>query len=126
MLPIVFEGAIEFLESRHFGDKMPHIMTFDNYDEIINLLWEAKDFVKKVFGIVGVQKYNINCFFFQLIASKILSFEWVGTTAVNCVITRDKNDKYLFKDRARWEGFTFRTGGRQRSVSFLDILRSTD
>ena len=101
-------------------------MTFDNYDEIINLLWEAKDFVKKVFGVVGVQKYNINCFFFQLIASKILSFEWVGTTSVNCVISCGVNDKYLFKDRARWEEFTFRTSGRQRSVSFLEILRSTN
>ena len=91
MLHIVYDGALT-LESEYFSAKetMPYCINHDAYNDMPNKLWESADWRKSVFGIKTVTKYNINAFFFQLIDTKILSFEWTnGTAGLVCVFGTD-------------------------------------
>jgi len=123
MLPIVHEGAVRFLSSCHFSDKMPYLITNADSDGMLDLLWNNPDWRKEVFGIKTVQKYNVTAFFFQLLATKILSFQWTNVKReVVCVLTRDKHDKYRYLDVSAWDGFHFRSkrhGGAKVHLSSL-------
>ena len=117
MLPIVHQGAVDFLDSNHFADSLARIVvTNADHDLIPDLLWESADWRISVFGKKTVQKYNVHSFFFQLLATKILSFEWKNNTKeVRCVRTRDESGRLLFRDRASWDGFKFRPARAQRA-----------
>ena len=111
MLPIVYEGALAFLESEYFSarETMPYRITYDAYDDMTNKLWESADWRKNVFGVKTVTKYNVNAFFFQLIGTRILSFEWTNaSTGLVCVFGTDVNNQFLYKQPHSWKGFTFR------------------
>ena len=77
MLPVVYEGVVEFLDSEYFSARefMPYPIVHDDVDAMPNRLWESADWKKKVFGIKEVSKYNVNAFFFQLVGTGILTFE---------------------------------------------------
>ena len=81
LLPIVYEGAVEFLESEYFAglDFMPYSVTHDEPEAVTDRLWNSGDFKKNIFGKKSVTKYNVNAFFFQLVATGILIFEWTDT-----------------------------------------------
>ena len=50
----------------------------------------------------------MNSFFFQLFATKMLSFVWKnGGTSLACELTRDKDDNFVYENIASWEGFKF-------------------
>ena len=73
MLPILHEGAVSFLSSSYFLDQMPYEITPNNYEGLVDILWKLPDWVKAIFGKKTVAKYSIHSFFFQLIATKIIS-----------------------------------------------------
>ena len=52
MLPIVYEGALAFLESEYFSarETMPYRIAYDAYDVMTNKRWESADRRKNVFG----------------------------------------------------------------------------
>ena len=56
----------------------------------------------------AVHQYNINSFFLQLLATKILSFvlRKVGTS-ITCELTRDEDDNFVSTKLGSWEGFAF-------------------
>ena len=124
MLPIVHAGALEFLSSSLFSDQMPYDITNADCEGMPNILWESKDMRKKVFGVATVDKHNVYSFFFQLIAAKMLEFTWASGEGVRCAFVRDANDNKVYNDKAKWEGFTFRTsshGGKQ--YQFIELLK---
>jgi superfamily II DNA/RNA helicase len=43
MLPIVFEGAVEFLGTELFKGQMPYVITHDDSEGLPNILWESND-----------------------------------------------------------------------------------
>ena len=101
MLPIIYEGAVDFLDSEYFSgqDFMPYTITQNDKERIPNRLWESADYKKKIFGFTNVAKYNANAFFFQLVATGILTFNWVN--ANKTVIYRfGKNINNVIKYKA--------------------------
>ena len=72
----------------------------------------------------NVAKYNVNAFFFQLVAAGLLTFKWINAkTGVVCTIGTDDNNEIKYKIPKYWEGFTFRKAGRGGgTVPFSDIL----
>ena len=122
ILPVV-EGAVPFLSSSYFSDQMPYEITPNNCEGLVDILWKSPDWIKSIFGKKTVAKYNVHSFFFQLIATKIISFQWVGSTHVTCMLTRDNNDKYICNNAVSWEGFTFCSKEWERSTeTFLSLL----
>ena len=124
--PILFEGAVEFLGSKRIQDALPLEITYASCDDILDLLYMDRDWLIRVFGMYTVRKYNVASFFFQLFATKILSFEWHGAKGVSCVLSRDKNDNYLYLDVKQWEGFEFRNkkqGNLRNAISFKECLQ---
>ena len=75
MLPIVFEGAVEFLGTELFKGQMPYQIIHDDSVRLSNILFESNDMRLKVFEKKTISKYNVHSFFFQLAASGIISFE---------------------------------------------------
>ena len=89
MLPIIYKGAVEFLDSDYFSgqDFMPYTITHDDKESMPNRLRESADYRKKICGFENVAKYNVNAFFFQLVATGILTFNWINANKnVVCVI----------------------------------------
>ena len=119
ILPIVYEGAMEFMDSDCLIKGLPTIeIDHTNGDEILDLLAKDGDWLLRVFGKKTVTKYHVASFFLQLIAAEILSFEWKNGKVV-CGRNRDRNVKLLFKHKIKWEGFTFRTKAQGRAMKFL-------
>ena len=121
MLPIVYDGALEFLESEYFSAKetMLYCINHDVHNDMPNKLWESADWRKAVFGIKTVTKYDINAFFFQLIGTKILYVEWTNTTsALVCVFGTDDDGKLIYKLPLNWKGFKFISKGVRRTNSY--------
>ena len=129
MIPIIYKGIIEFLDSEYFCGKdfMPYPITHEMRENLPNRLWESPDYRKKIFGIKNVAKYNVNSFFFQLLAAGILTFKWVDAqTGVVCTFGTDDNNKIKYKIPKNWKGFTFRKPGRGGgTIDFSDILNKT-
>ena len=128
ILPVVFEGAKEFLSSCALTDKTPFLFNFNNTNDLLDLLHNNNDMKLKVFGKVSIKKYNVAAFFFQCLATNLMSIEW-ESGKVCCVVSRDSNDKCIYNDIKNWEDFTFRTAftGRGRAikkVSFLSLCRT--
>ena len=129
MILIIYEGAIEFLDSEYFSGKdfMPYPITHETKENLPNRSWESADYRKKIFGIKNAAKYNVNSFFFQLLAAGILTFKWVDAkTGVVCTFGTDDNNKIKYKRPKNWKGFTFRKPGRGGgTIYFSDILNKT-
>ena len=126
LLPIVYEGAVEFLQSEYFSgvNFMPYSVTHEEPESVTDRLWNSGDYKKKIFGKKSVTKYNVNAFFFQLVATGILTFEWNNTeTKVVCTLGTDDNEIFKYKNTIFWKGFNFRTAKRDgASVSYSHIF----
>ena len=80
---------------------------------------------KTFLGKKTVCQYNVFSFFFQLIATKILSIDYEGNDGVRFVLTRGQQDQFLYKDVSAWKGFEFRGAERGSNLlSFADISRN--
>ena len=125
MLPIVYEGAYAFLQSNYFSDAgfMPYPISHGEYDAAIDNLWDSADWRKSVFGVKKVTRYNINSFFFQLLATGILRFEWTNATmGIVLVVVKDTAGKFKYHTLSYWYGFKFRSktwGGNPVAFSSL-------
>ena len=123
MLPIAHEGAVLFLSSSYFSNQMPYETTPNNCKGLVDILWKSPDWIKSIFGKKTVAKYNIHSFFFQLIATKIISFQWVGSNHDTCILTCDNNDKYIYNNAVSCEGSIFRSKEWGRSTeTILSLL----
>ena len=114
ILPVVFEGAVEFLDSDYFLGRhnMPYPLTHETTHDMTNKLWESNDWRTKVFGLKSVKKYNVHSFFFQLIGAGILTFKWANNKSeVTCVLAKDKKGLLKHKSVNSWKGFYFRRRG---------------
>ena len=91
---------------------MPHTITHDDKERIPNRLWESADYEKKIFGFKNVAKYNVNAFFFQLVAMSILTFNWVNADKnVVYLFGKDINNVIKYKVPSYWKGLCFRRSG---------------
>ena len=101
ILPIIYEGAKEFLGSSHFAAYLRETkLSYDEPDELCESLWGSEDWRKKVFGKKAVAKYNVFSFFFQLAALRLIDFVTVRKTSdVLCVLSRDEKDKLKYKKK---------------------------
>ena len=43
ILPMLYEGAVEFLDSSYFNDQLVFEMTLESVDGLIDILWVSKD-----------------------------------------------------------------------------------
>jgi len=50
------------------------MICYSDIEGLVDLLYKDSDWTERVFAIKTVSKYNVAAFFFQLIATKILSF----------------------------------------------------
>ena len=117
ILPIIYEGALEFLSSKVLTDKLPFEISLSNCDELLDTLYKEESWLIRVFGISTVKKYNVASFFFQLIGSKMLSFESKGKGSQAVIVfTRDMGGQCSFKNIVNWEGFLFRTKDHGRAM----------
>ena len=106
ILPITYEGALEFLLSKVLTDKLPFEISLSNCEELLDTLYKEESWLIRVFGISTVKKYNVASFFSQLIGSRMLSFEIKGKGSQAVIVfTRDKGGQYSFKNIVNWEGF---------------------
>ena len=101
MLPIIVTGAMEFLSRYAFrrGLKKANPITFDNTANLSKLLTENADHRRLVFWVKTGAVYGIHSFLFQLVATKILSFQWQN----NCKelvygVTKDKRGNCKYKN----------------------------
>ena len=127
MLPIVHQQAKEFLSCHLFGDNYrKHELTFDNMEEVPNILSDSDDWKIKIFGKSTVCKYNIFCFFFQLLATGILSIDYEEKSGVRFLLTRDDDGNFLYNKVSAWRGFEFRTiSKRNNTVTFADLMSAS-
>ena len=121
MLPIVPSGAMDFLSSDAFARGMENVnpITFENARDL-----PKADNQKLVFGVKTVPAYNINAFFFQLVATGILEFVWQNNGKELCyALSENKHNQHNYKDMRQWSGFEFRTAQPTgRLMSFASQL----
>ena len=115
--------------SKHFKDALREAnpITHLNADAILGTLGKKKyaDWRKDVFGKKTVHQYNVRSLSFQLVVTKILSFEWKhNATEVKFFITKDGNGVVTFKDVRSWNGFEFRSAAfGARKIPYANILQ---
>jgi superfamily II DNA or RNA helicase len=122
MLPVMYDGVMTFLASDHFrlGLHEANPVTMSNAGEITQLLTSFPDYRKMVFAVKTVPNYCVDAFLFQLVASKILTFNQVikkGKKEIQCALAKDDNEKYLYKNIKYWSGFEFRA--RQHGAALV-------
>jgi len=66
MLPIVYEGVYSFLKCDYFSGtgSMPYPISDNSYNNTIERIWDSADWIKGVFGMKEVARYNVNSLFF--------------------------------------------------------------
>ena len=109
--------------SSHFEGIIGKPINTENCDSFVDSLNDSPDYLRKVFGKVGVARYNCNAFFFQLVAARILEFQWRGDEII-FAIARDDADKHKHKTVTNWEGYEFRTAQRGSNVPWSKIVSS--
>ena len=115
------------MKSTRLASKLPLLLTHDNKDDLINTLWEDKDFCKDVFGIKNPTKRNVIGFFLQLIATKIISFELVNNNALQCVMIKQTTGRYVYEDTYSWLGIEFRSPRRgNAAISLFDTIEAQE
>ena len=127
--PIVYEGAIAFLKSSYLNDNIRSMtITFANPNALTSILWDSGDWRKQVFGKKSVQRYNVNSFFAQLVAKRIITFQWdQKDNEISPVLGRADNDEFIYNNIASWEGFTFRSSARGGgTIDYFDILHDNN
>ena len=103
---------------------MPYAVTYDDQESMTNRLWDSGDYTKKIFGFKKVSKYNVNAFFFQLVATGILEFKWMNAKKnVVCVFGEDDKGVLKYKIPTYWKGICFRTTGRGgRIIDYTSVF----
>ena len=77
----------------------------------------------KVFGRETVTRYQVTVFYIQLFATKVISFEKIGTKSVSVAVSEDGRNNKLFEDILNWEGIEFHESGcGGRLVPFEEVL----
>ena len=126
MLPIVPSGAMDFLSSDAFATGMENAnpITFENARDLPKVLSQNADNQKLVFNVKTVPAYNINAFFFQLVATGILEFVWQNNGKELCyALSKNIHNQHNYKDIRQWSGFEFRTAQPTgRLMSFASQL----
>ena len=130
ILPVVAEGVLKFLGSDHFKDyiRESNPVTNANADSILESLSKDRnsEWRKDVFGLKSVKVYNIRAFFFQLVGSKMLGFEWSNNAKnINYVLHKDEGDIYQYKKMTSWSGFGFREARHGAKAKTYDELKDT-
>ena len=104
--------VITFLQSDDVTKALPLLAKNDNLTDV---LWKASAEMKEaIFGMKYATKYNCDCLFLQLIASKLIKLE-KRNEGLTWVITRsrDKHHSFVFHhnflDPKQWVGFNFIT-----------------
>ena len=111
------------MKSTWLTSTLPLLRNHDNSNNTINTLWEGKDWCKNVFGTNSPPKGNIVRFFFQLIATKIISFALVNKSNLKCIITVQSNGKYRYEDASIWAGIEIRSPKKGGAEMYLtDII----
>jgi hypothetical protein len=59
-------------------------ITFENSSDLTKTLTESSGHQKMVFDVKNVKAYNINSFFFQRVATNILTFAWQNNNKSLC------------------------------------------
>ena len=116
---------MEFLSSDYFSGKhvMPYTVTMEDSDIMPNKLWESGDWRKVVFRIKSISRYNVHCFFFQLIGAGLLTYQWASNKIkVKYILTTDAQGKYKFKSISNWMGFHFRRKGHGGATVMYSTL----
>ena len=93
-----------------------------NFDEIIGLISKDNGWCKTVFGLQTVTKYNVARFFFQVLATEILTVELLGGKSVALVIDRAPADNFLYNDPVNWKDMKFCKRGRGGAAVPFSIL----
>jgi hypothetical protein len=125
MFPVVYNGAMEFLSSNCLKESLLEFspFTFDNAESIPKTLLNNTDLRKREFGIQTVQRYSVQAFYLQLVASKILAFELTDKKQLKYVLAKEAAGNHCYKDlKYYWSGFQFksaRPGGKSVSYQFL-------
>ena len=110
MLPVVFDGASDFLGSSHFEEGLKNDVTYKDCEFLPDLIWNSDDWRKRVFGVKSIAKKNVYSFFFQLLATNLIEFQWRDNKKrLVCVLSRDDRDKMRYKKAENWVGFEFRS-----------------
>ena len=122
ILPVIYSGAMEFLESRRFNNKMPIDLTMENYESFVGKLAKDKDWLLKVFGKETVSRYQVTAFYFQLFTARIISFGKNGSNSVSVAVSKDGQKNKLFKNIFKREGIQSRASGRGgRVIPFKEV-----
>ena len=74
---MIYSGDFKFMKSDRLRSTLPLVVYRNNSNTTINTLWEDKDRCKEVFGAKSPKRTNRVGLCFQLIATKIISFELV-------------------------------------------------
>ena len=69
-LPAIYSGAMEFLESRRYNDKMPIELTIDVCDFFVDKPAKDKDWLLTVFEKEMVTRYQVSTFNFKPFCNK--------------------------------------------------------
>ena len=104
---MIFSGAQDFLKSSCLRRAMAPEFTVLNHNNLVNYLYNAVDWCKRVFGYKMVKKYHVTGFFFQFLATDMLNFEVIGRNALRCFITETPGGKDKYLDPMLWEGMMF-------------------
>ena len=76
----------------------------------------------KVFGKETVSRYQVTAFYFQLFATRIISFEKNCTNSVSVAVSKDRQKNKLFKNILKWEGIQFCASGHGgRVIPFKEV-----
>jgi len=114
----VHSGAIEFLSSARYTNAIKFVLTNKDCDELVNTLFQDRDWTHRVFGKYKVNKYTMSALFLQLIATEILEFESSADGTVECVFFCDAKGEYNYLNKLNWEGFIFRTKSSNKVLGF--------
>ena len=72
----MYEGAKEFLNSRALTDMTPYEFDLKNADVLLDLIDKNNDTKLKIFRKTSISKYNAALFFFQCLATNMMTIEW--------------------------------------------------
>ena len=78
-----------------------------NHEDLNDCRYNDGDWCKCVFGWRKVKKYHVDRFFFQLLATYMISFKFFGWNVLRCFITETPGGKDKYLDPMSWKGMMF-------------------
>ena len=62
MLPVVFDGASNFLGSSHFKEGLKNDVKYKDRKSLPDLIWNSNDWRKRAFGVKIIAKKKVSFF----------------------------------------------------------------